>query len=111
VRHCPRCDQLYLGDGVVQCVSCEGKLSSLRKESKMKDGICPVCDGSKTQPPGRDCQNCGGQTMYGKPTGRVPLRPDGSPCKHDYDFEDLGPCLSGYTCRHCGFKYRIDSGD
>ena len=81
------------------------------RSSTSKDGICPVCDGSTILPSGRYCQNCGGQTMYGEPTGRVPLRPDGSPCKHDFEFKELGPCLSEYTCRHCGFKYQIDSGD
>lgn len=93
-------------------------------------GICPVCNGTCRVPipeeskryksviasydPETDtlaCNNCGGQTMYGKPTGKVKLRADGSPCKHEYDYKQLGRCYHGYTCKHCGFFFDIDSGD
>ena len=94
----------------------------------METGICPVCNGTGRRAAGNDkykavyagydkdtdtlpCNNCGGQTMYGRPTGKVPLRPDGTPCKHEYVSKTAGRCLTDYTCKHCGYKFQIDSGD
>ena len=96
----------------------------------MSHGTCPVCNGTgrmavtpeqeryKHVYAGYDaetdtlaCTNCGGQTMYGRPTGRVPLRPDGTPCRHEYTSATVGRCLTRYTCRHCGSSHEIDSGD
>lgn len=94
----------------------------------MNLGTCPVCNGSGRRPAGNSpykgvlhgydaetdtlpCNNCGGQSMYGKPTGKVTLRPDGTPCRHDYTSRTVGRCLTEYTCRHCGHSYQIDSGD
>lgn len=98
----------------------------------MNKGICPVCNGSGHMPcPDNlrahgqldgwygyrkeddtiSCTNCGGQTMWGRPTGEVNLRPDGTPCKHEYTSADVGRCLTRYTCKHCSFSYEIDSGD
>ena len=98
----------------------------------MEYGVCPVCNGSGRMPTpdylrqygekngwyGYDkaddcctCTNCGGQTMYGKPTGKVALRPDGTPCKHEYTSATVGRCLTRYTCKHCGSSHEIDSGD
>lgn len=90
-------------------------------------GVCPCCDGTgfgkelteqekkywwnkdKTH---EDCRNCGGQYMYGKPTGKVRLRRDnGEPCTHKYSGYSAGRCLTRYTCEHCGDRYDIDSGD
>ena len=92
--------------------------------------ICPVCDGSRRQsviePNGAsmrrynstyssvddkiDCLNCGGQTMSGNPTGQVPAREDGTPCKHSYICAERGT-WARYRCAHCGHNYDIDSGD
>ena len=98
----------------------------------MEHGTCPVCNGSGRMPtPDRlrqyaeqygwygyskeddrcTCTNCGGQTMYGQATGQVHLRPDGTPCTHEYTSATVGRCLTEYTCRHCGHSYQIDSGD
>jgi len=98
----------------------------------MELGTCPVCNGTGRMPTpeylrkygeqngwyGYDksddcctCTNCGGQTMYGRPTGQVPLRPDGTPCKHEYTSATVGRCLTEYLCVHCGDRYQIDSGD
>jgi hypothetical protein len=98
----------------------------------MQMGTCPVCNGSGHMPcPDRlrdygkkngwygyreeddtvTCTNCGGQTMYGKPTGKVLLRPDGTPCTHEYVGVTRGRCYTVYTCKHCGSSYDIDSGD
>lgn len=94
----------------------------------MEYGICPVCNGGGRVPAGDYkykhvvagydketdtlvCTNCGGQTMYGKPTGKVPLRPDGTPCKHEYESSTIGRCLTRYTCKHCKSSHAIDSGD
>lgn len=91
-------------------------------------GTCPKCNGSTRRPcppeylgfnmAGLDrtdntlpCDNCGGQTMSLRATGKVPLRPDGSPCMHEYKYRSLGNCLHGYTCIRCGHRYEIDSSD
>ena len=88
-------------------------------------GVCPVCNGStevlltadelryswnkgKTH---RVCTNCGGQHMFGHATGEVPLRSDGTPCKHEYTSATVGRCLTRYTCKHCRSSHEIDSGD
>lgn len=86
---------------------------------------CPVCNGTgevelsekeksyswnkgKTH---RACHNCGGQTMYGKATGKSYLRDDGTPCQHEYTGQVAGRCYTIYTCNHCGYRYEIDSSD
>jgi hypothetical protein len=90
-------------------------------------GICPVCDGTLRRPAndtswktiiaGYDsstdtlgCDNCGGQTMYGRATGIVLLNKDGNPCTHEYTSDTIGRCLTQYSCKHCNYKYIIDSG-
>ena len=94
----------------------------------MKTGICPVCNGSTRIDAGNykyreviasyrkedntlACRNCGGQTMYGTASGTVPLRSDGTPCKHEYVEYKKGNCYYVYICKHCGHSYDIDSGD
>ena len=91
-------------------------------------GTCPVCNGSKRKPAGDNkykksiatydeatdtfaCTNCGGQTMALTATGLVRLRPDGTPCTHEYIHKQLGNCWHGYKCKHCGDRYDIDSSD
>ena len=91
-------------------------------------GICPVCNGSCRRPTGNDkwktvyagydpvtdtlpCTNCGGQYMFGRPSGQVRLRQDGTPCTHSYKSATIGRCLTRYTCAHCNEYYDIDSGD
>lgn len=100
----------------------------------MTQGICPVCMGTMRKPCtdqstreygikhgwfGYDadtdtvpCDNCGAQRQWGRPTGKVLLRRDNNePCHHEYVGNQLGRCYWGYTCRHCGDHYTIDSGD
>lgn len=101
----------------------------------MAQGTCPVCQGTTrcavpentelveelhlrhlagydAQTDTLPCRNCGGQTMLGQATGLVNLRRDtGEPCVHEYIYTPLGRCYHGYTCRHCGYNYTIDSGD
>lgn len=93
-------------------------------------GVCPVCNGTCRRPAdesmkkyantiaGYDksddtiaCNNCGGQGMFGRPSGEVPLRADGTPCKHEYRGVERGRCYTVYTCIHCKHSYDIDSGD
>lgn len=89
-------------------------------------GVCPKCNGTCQIPlteeekkyswykgkTHRDCDNCGGQYMYGTPTGKVPLRKDnGEPCLHEYVGRNAGRCYTIYTCKHCGSTYDIDSSD
>lgn len=90
--------------------------------------VCPVCDGTGRIPAGDykyknvvagydketdtlACNNCGSQYMYGRSTGEVRARPDGTPCTHSYESKTVGRCLTEYTCKHCGDRYQIDSGD
>jgi rubredoxin len=90
---------------------------------------CPVCNGTTRKPAGDTkykqviygydkandtliCNNCGGQTMWGKPTGMVYARKDnGQPCVHEYTREQRGRSYVTSTCKHCGYSYDIDSGD
>jgi rRNA maturation endonuclease Nob1 len=51
----------------------QGKVSNLETKI-MEMGKCPVCRGTTKQPDGRECRNCGGQTMTLRATGKVPLR-------------------------------------
>lgn len=91
-------------------------------------GECPVCNGTGRVAAGNEkykevsagydkqtdtlpCRNCGGQTMSAKGTGRVRLRPDGTPCTHKYFARNAGRCYTVYTCELCGDSYGIDSGD
>ena len=91
-------------------------------------GICPVCDGTKRVPAGDSkyksviagydkdtdtfgCTNCGGQYMFGRPTGQVRLNKDGQPCTHQYVSKSVGRCLTEYFCVWCADKHTIDSGD
>jgi hypothetical protein len=95
----------------------------------MEKGTCPECNGSTRVPynlnpswkrviAGYDaatdtlpCSNCGGQYMFGRPTGKVPLNLLGNPCTHVYKGRNAGRCLTEYTCTECGDRYQIDSGD
>ena len=93
---------------------------------------CPVCNGTGRMPTpdnlrkygeqygwygySKDddcctCTNCGGQTMGGKATGKSYLRPDGTPCEHEYTARIKGRCLTEYVCKHCSYTYEIDSSD
>jgi hypothetical protein len=97
-----------------------------------KQGICSICNGTgRMSTPDRlrvyavkygwygyrkeddccDCTNCGGQLQWGKPTGMVNLRVDGTPCVHEYTSKNISNCYNGYTCKHCGDYHTIDSGD
>jgi transposase-like protein len=49
--------------------------------------------------------------MYGRGTGEVNLRVDGTPCKHEYTSTTIGRCLTRYKCTHCSYQFDIDSGD
>lgn len=92
----------------------------------MNEGICPACMGTGRRPAEGvkwarmlasydeashtlSCQNCGGHTMSGVGTGKVPLREDGSPCLHEYKGQQAGNCYVKYTCVYCGDHYGIDS--
>lgn len=95
----------------------------------MNKGTCPTCNGTTRVPYNLDpswrrviagydeatdtlgCTNCGGQYMFGRPTGQVNLREDGTPCSHIYKSRNAGRCLTEYTCVHCSDRYTIDSGD
>lgn len=94
----------------------------------MEQGTCPVCSGSKRMPAGDnkyknviagydkatdtfECDNCGGQYMFSRATGKVNMDFGGQPCKHEYTGQNAGRCLTEYNCKFCGDRYQIDSGD
>ncbi len=96
----------------------------------MNHGVCPVCSGSGRRPVPEDsrryvnvlagydaatdtleCNNCGGQYMFSRPTGKVNIDFGGQPCKHEYTSTKAGRCLTEYNCKFCGDRYQIDSGD
>jgi len=89
-------------------------------------GICPKCHGTRKIPLSdvektyswnkgfttKECDNCGAQRMYGRPSGKVNLRFDNKePCLHEYSGRNSGRCRTVYSCKHCGDSYEIDSGD
>lgn len=89
--------------------------------------VCPVCNGTTRMPafgqwaatvasydPATHtfaCTNCGGQRMFGKPSGRVPLDKAGNPCTHKYAAVDHRNGYTVYLCENCGDIYDIDTGD
>ena len=81
----------------------------------IEQGTCPVCKGFKVVPDEygkpEECHNCGGQHQWGRATGLVFLRKNGTPCKHEYTSEKLGNCYYGYSCKFCPESFTIDSGD
>lgn len=109
-------------------------MEEVKKDNSMskEKGVCPVCNGTGHMPcpdslrkygvssgwygyRAEDdtvtCTNCGGQYMFGKPTGEVNLRADGTPCVHEYEGRNAGRCYTIYTCKHCDDNYAIDSSD
>ena len=87
--------------------------------------LCPICQGTKRQKlrddekafswnrgkEDQDCRNCGGQYMFGTPTGYTKKDPiTGLGCPHSYTAKTVGNCLTEYTCTFCGTKHQIDSG-
>lgn len=88
---------------------------------------CPKCNGTGIMPlsPSQlelnwyksqgqtttKCNNCGGQFMYGEPTGLVNANRDGEACLHNYVGHKAGRCLTEYVCTKCSSSYQIDSGD
>jgi hypothetical protein len=95
---------------------------------EVQPGNCPVCTGAgRASAEGQTyarimagfdavtntlpCRNCGGQYQWGRPTGNVRLRPDGTPCTHEYSSQHISRALCGFTCWHCADHFEIDSGD
>lgn len=91
------------------CSVCNG--TKRKKVSEENRQYAPVYEGYDKETDTLPCSNCGGQYQWGKPKGEVRLRPDGTSCEHQYFGENVGRCLTEYTCQHCGDTYRIDSGD
>jgi hypothetical protein len=99
----------------------------MTNSNTLKEGICPACNGTTRVPASGSsrkvvrgycidtdtfpCCNCGGQRMFGSPSGKVPLRKDNTPCMHSYKGRGAGHCYTIYTCEHCNDSYSIDSGD
>ena len=92
-----------------QCPKCNGtcRIPLTAEQAKYKSVLAGYDPETDTLP----CDNCGGQCMFGKPTGQVPLRADGTPCLHEYTGRQSGRCYVVYSCKHCPFTFDIDSGD
>ena len=93
-----------------QCPVCQGtcRMPVPEQSQQYKNVIAGYDKHTDTFP----CNNCGGQYMYGKPRGTVPLRADGTPCKHDYwRTPTQWRSVTKYKCAECGDTYEIDSGD
>lgn len=61
------------------------------------------------------CHNCGNPYLGTAPTGTVPLRPDGTPCTHEYravysDHQGESSMYL-YECLWCPVSYRLDYVD
>ena len=76
-----------------------------------QEKYCSIYAGYDKQTHTLGCGNCGSQYMFGRPTGEVKLRPDGTPCTHEYVSKTVGKCYHRSECIHCGDAYHIDSGD
>lgn len=85
---------------------------------------CPACHGSGIGDPPDElnqkwyprtvrfaCRNCGGLSMAGVATGFTRLRPDGTPCVHEWRGVTAGRCYRVFTCKHCQETYDEDSSD
>ena len=95
-----------------KCPKCNGTGHMPCPDNLRKYGVSNGWYGYRSDDDTVTCTNCGGQTMYGVPTGRVNLRRDtNEPCLHEYDSRNAGRCLTEYVCKHCGDHYQIDSGD
>ena len=95
------------------------------------DAVCPKCNGSTRRPLPESsrkyadiiatydkatdtlaCDNCGGQTMSLRATGRTRIDPaTGLGCMHKYNGVTTSNCYHEHTCIKCGDRYDIDSGD
>lgn len=95
---------------------------------KNEYGTCPICNGTARKPATanaraygwygydkdtdtQECHNCGTHGNFGKPDGKVELRPDGTPCEHRFLEETVSNCYHKYVCEHCGSTHHVDSGD
>lgn len=90
-------------------------------------GTCPVCNGTGHNPVTaedwqwpqyqrqgwKECRNCGGQTMSSRGLGFTPKRQptDEMGCLHEMVGTERGRCYTVYHCKHCNFRFDIDSGD
>jgi len=93
------------------CPVCNGELRCRATEREIKDGRAFGWYDYRESDQTRRCGNCGAQYQYGKPTGQVPLRSDGTPCQHQYTAsEGQWRGTTNYTCRHCGDYYMVDGG-
>jgi hypothetical protein len=90
------------------CPVCKGKLRVAADPNKNYRYVSGYDAATNTLP----CGNCG-FGMFGTPRGEVDLRPDGTPCQHNFVHEaQLGRCYNSYKCTHnCGASFTIDSGD
>lgn len=90
------------------CPECSG---TLRVPYKLDPSWKKVIYGYDEATDSLPCHNCGGQYQWGKPSGQVGSDYSGNACRHQYEGRNAGRCLTEYTCKFCGDRYQIDSGD
>lgn len=72
---------------------------------------CPKCNGTKYYN-NTPCNNCGGQYMFGEPTGFTRYNKLGVPCLHAYTITySTSRGYHTYKCNYCSSEFHIDSGD
>lgn len=94
----------------VVCVKCGGT-TRLAPDDGVRQYL-PHIAGYRSNDDTVPCDNCGGQTMSNRGTGRTRVDPaTGAGCLHSYRHQRGGNCYHIYTCTKCGDRYDIDSGD
>lgn len=98
-------------EGKGECPRCSGT-----GRARTSEGLLPYRSTLRGYDPMTQtlpCRNCGGQRMYGAPTGLTNLRSDGTPCLHEYSATHPRNTrtYTVYRCTHCPETYDIDSGD
>ncbi len=71
---------------------------------------CPKCAGTKLFK-NVPCNNCGGQYMFGEPTGKSRYNSLGLPCLHEYTISLVSKCYYTYKCNYCTLQFHVDTGD
>jgi hypothetical protein len=91
-----------------ECPVCKGTLRMAADPNKTYRYVSGYDEATHSLP----CNNCG-YGMFARPSGKVNLRPDGTPCVHNFVHDmEISRSYNRYKCTHnCGSSFTIDSGD
>ena len=102
---------ITLPSGQVECPKCNGsgRYPASDNQRKHKTVVAGYDFSNNTV----GCQNCGADEMFSSARGHVSAKADGSACIHVYTAQNVGRCLTKYTCTQvgCNDYYTVDSGD